>query len=243
LALLEVDGLHTFYGVVEALAGVSLEVRAGEIVTLIGSNGAGKTTLLRTITALERARSGRVRFDGSDITHARPDAIVARGLRHVPEGRRIFSTLTVDENLDLGGYLEHADTVGRARRLERVYSLFPRLSERRNQLGGTLSGGEQQMLAIGRALMTDIKLLALDEPSMGLAPLLVRMIFDTLATIRAAGTAVLLVEQNARRALRLADRAYVLESGRIVLDGPARELAEDRRVQQAYLGGAVSAAS
>jgi branched-chain amino acid transport system ATP-binding protein len=237
LALLEIDGLHTFYGSIEALSGVSLQVRDGEIVTLIGSNGAGKTTLLRTITALERARSGRVRFDGTDITRARSHTIVARGLRHVPEGRRVFAALTVAENLRLGGYLEHA---GRASRLEHVYELFPRLFERRDQVAGTLSGGEQQMLAIGRALMTKTKLLALDEPSMGLAPLLVRMIFDTLAAIRAAGTAVLLVEQNARRALRLADRAYVLESGRIVLEGAARDLAEDPRVSRAYLGGDVS---
>ncbi len=241
MALLEIDRLHTFYGKIEALRGVSLTVGEGEIVALIGSNGAGKTTLLRTVTGLERARQGRVAFAGQDITHLRPHAIVGRGLGHVPEGRRVFSGLTVAENLMLGGYLHRAVPRLLAERSARVFELFPRLAERRGQLAGTLSGGEQQMLAIGRALMAEPRLLSLDEPSMGLAPVLVRAVFAVIAAIRKSGTAILLVEQNARQALRLADRAYVMETGRIVVSGPAAELARDPRLRAAYLGGEVTA--
>ncbi|MBE3590809.1 MAG: ABC transporter ATP-binding protein [Firmicutes bacterium] len=243
MALLEVRDLHTFYGSVEALKGVSLDVDEGEIVALIGSNGAGKTTTLRTISGLERARAGTVRFAGRDITRAPAHEIVALGLGHVPEGRRIFSGLTVEENLNLGGYLLRRQPALLKERRDEVYAIFPRLAERRHQLAGTLSGGEQQMLAIGRALMLQPKLLALDEPSMGLAPMLVRTIFGIIQEIRRRGTAVLLVEQNARQALRIADRGYVLETGRIVLSDDAAKLAADPRVRAAYLGGHVEAAA
>lgn len=235
--LLEVDGIHTFYRDTEALKGVSFTVRPGEITTLLGSNGAGKTTVLRTISGLERARTGRVVFDGRDITRTRAHEIVALGLGHVPEGRRLFPGLTVEENLGLGGYLSRHDRAALRRRREEVFELFPRLVERRSQPAGTLSGGEQQMVAIGRALMSEPKLLALDEPSMGLSPVLQRTVLRVIARIRQRGTAILMVEQNARQALRLADRAYVLESGRITLHGPAGDLAKDPRVRAAYLGG------
>jgi branched-chain amino acid transport system ATP-binding protein len=234
--LLEVDGLHAGYGQTEVLHGISLEVAEGEIVALLGSNGAGKTTALRTISGLHRAGRGRIAFASADITRVPGHRLVAMGLAHVPEGRRIFPGLTVEENLTLGGYSRRSAPGYVRRRREEAFELFPRLRERRSQLGGTLSGGEQQMLAIARALMTEPKLLALDEPSMGLAPALVRTIFARLREIRSRGTAVLLVEQNARQALRLADRAYVLETGRIALSGPARELASDPRIQAAYLG-------
>lgn len=243
MALLEVRDLHTFYGSVEALKGISLQVDEGEIVALVGSNGAGKTTTLRTISGLERARSGAVRFAGRDITRAPAHEIVALGLGHVPEGRRVFSGLTVEENLNLGGYLLRRQPSLLKQRRDEVYEIFPRLRERRHQLAGTLSGGEQQMLAIGRALMMQPKLLALDEPSMGLAPLLVKTIFEIIQDIRRRGTAVLLVEQNARQALRIADRGYVLETGRIVLSDDAARLAADPRVRAAYLGGHVDAAA
>jgi branched-chain amino acid transport system ATP-binding protein len=238
-----VSGLHTFYGDTEALKGVSLRVEEGEIVALLGSNGAGKTTTLRTISGLERARSGSVRFAGAEITRLRAHRVVALGLGHVPEGRRVFPGLSVDENLVLGGYLRRKDPAAVAERREELFGLFPRLAERRRQLAGTLSGGEQQMLSIGRALMTEPRLLALDEPSVGLAPGLVRTIFGILAGIRERGTAILLVEQNARQALRLADRAYVLETGEVTLSGPAGELAADPRVLAAYLGGSVGEAT
>jgi branched-chain amino acid transport system ATP-binding protein len=215
-------------------------VRQGEIVALLGSNGAGKTTTLRSISGLERPRSGRVVFDGREVTRARTHDIVAMGLGHVSEGRRVFPNLTVEDNLNLGGYLYRKERERLAERRQEVYRLLPRLAERRRQLAGTLSGGEQQMLAIGRALMTRPKLLALDEPSMGLAPNLVRAIFGILARIRRDGTSILLVEQNARQALRLADRAYVLETGRVTLAGAAGKLATDPRVLAAYLGGSVS---
>jgi branched-chain amino acid transport system ATP-binding protein len=224
------------------LKGVSLRVEDGEIVALLGSNGAGKTTTLRTISGLERPRSGTVRFAGADITRQRAHRIVAQGLGHVPEGRRVFPGLSVEENLTLGGYLRRKDQHLLAERRQGVFGLFPRLAERRAQLAGTLSGGEQQMLSIGRALMTEPRLLALDEPSMGLAPGLVRAIFGVLARIRDRGTSILLVEQNARQALRLADRAYVLETGEVTLSGPAGELAADPRVLAAYLGGSVGEA-
>jgi branched-chain amino acid transport system ATP-binding protein len=237
MALLTVTDVHTSYGDTEAVRGVSLEVAEGEIVAVLGSNGAGKTTTLRTISGLERARSGSVVFDGVDITKARAHTIVERGLAQVPEGRRIFPALTIDENLNLGGYLARRDPKTLAKRKNEVFELFPRLVERRSQFGGTLSGGEQQMLAIGRALMVQPRLLTLDEPSMGLAPIMVKAVFEVVRRIRASGTAVLMVEQNVRQALGLADRAYVLETGRIVLSGPAHELSQDTRVQHAYLGG------
>ncbi len=240
MGLLELRGVHTFYGDTEALRGISLDVEPGEIVSLLGSNGAGKTTALRTITGLERARRGTIRFDGRDIAALRADEIVALGLGHVPEGRRIFASLSVEENLNLGGFLVRRRPALLLERRDEVYGLFPRLRERREQLGGTLSGGEQQMLAIGRALMAAPRLLALDEPSMGLAPNLVRTIFTILARIRKRGAAILLVEQNARQALRLADRAYVLETGTIVHSGPARELATSPIVTAAYLGQPVA---
>ena len=237
MALLEVRDLHTFYGSIEALKGISFQVDEGEIVALLGSNGAGKTTTLRSISGLERPRSGLVRFAGQEIQRMAAHRIVQLGLGHVPEGRRIFVNLTVEENLSLGGYLLRRTPHEVHLRRDEVFERLPRLLERRHQLAGTLSGGEQQMLAIGRALITRPKLLALDEPSMGLAPILVHAIFQTIAEIRKGGTAILLVEQNARQALRLADRGYVLETGSIVLQDEAKALAENRRVQAAYLGG------
>jgi len=241
--LLKVADLHTYYGQLAALRGVSLHVDEGEIVALLGSNGAGKTTTLRTISGLLRPRQGTVSFGGADITRVRPHSIVAQGLGHVPEGRHIFAALTVEENLNLGGYLSRRDHQVVAARKQDVFDLFPQLAERRRQLGGLLSGGEQQMLAVGRALMNEPRLLALDEPSLGLSPVLVKAVGEVIRRIRASGTAILMVEQNARQALALADRAYVLETGRIVLDGLAADLARDPRVQRAYLGGSAEEAS
>ncbi len=234
--VLEVANVHTYYGHVHALKGISLQVDPGEIVALIGANGAGKTTTLRTISGLIRPREGDVRILGQSIRGVPAHRIVYMGVSHSPEGRKIFSTLSVDENLNMGAY-----TLGGAKERieehrERVFKLFPRLAERRKQLAGTLSGGEQQMLAIGRALMADPKILLLDEPSLGLAPLLVRAIFDTVCEINQSGTTILLVEQNARAALRLADKGYVLETGSIVLSGPAKDLLDDERVRKSYLG-------
>ena len=243
MALLTVTGLHAYYGDVPALRGVSLEVGEGEIVALLGSNGAGKTTTLRAISGLMRPRQGTISFGGTDITRERAHLIVARGLNQVPEGRKIFPALSVEENLNLGGYLTRRDHTTMAHRKQQVFDLFPRLAERRRQLGGTLSGGEQQMLAIGRALMNQPRLLTLDEPSMGLAPVVVRAVGEVIRRIRASGTAILMVEQNARQALALADRAYVLETGRVVIEGPASELAQDVRVQHAYLGGSAEEAA
>jgi len=232
-ALLRVEGLDVQYGAIRALRDVRFEVHAAEIVTLIGSNGAGKSTLLRALSGLVRPAAGRIFFQGADVTAHRPEILVALGISHVPEGRRIFANLTVRENLQLGAYLRpETEPEG----LERVFGLFPRLRERLAQSAGTLSGGEQQMLAIGRALMAEPKLLLLDEPSLGLAPILVRQIFDIVRAIHEQGTTVVLVEQNARQALRVASRAYVLESGTIALEGPAQALAEDPRVRAAYLG-------
>ena len=243
MALLTVTDLHAYYGDVPALRGVSLEVGEGEIVALLGSNGAGKTTTLRSISGLMRPRTGTISFGGTDITRKRAHVIVALGLNQVPEGRRIFPALSVEENLNLGGYLSRRDQKTVAQRKQQVFDLFPRLAERRRQLGGTLSGGEQQMLAIGRALMNEPRLLALDEPSMGLAPVMVRAVGEVIRRIRARGTAILMVEQNARQALALADRAFVLETGRVVIEGPASELAQDVRVQHAYLGGSAESAA
>ena len=233
--LLRVEGLEVRYGAIQALRGVGFEVHAGEIVTLIGSNGAGKSTLLRAVSGLLRPSAGRIQLEGIDITGRKPEAIVALGCSHVPEGRRIFANLSVLENLQMGAFPKRG---GEAENLERVFALFPRLRERLTQPAGTLSGGEQQMLAISRALMAEPLLLLCDEPSLGLAPLLVQQIFAILREINQQGTTVVLVEQNARQALRVAQRAYVLETGALVLSGAAADLARDPRVRAAYLGEA-----
>ncbi len=236
VALLKIENLHTYYGHVHALKGIQLEVEEGEIVTLIGANGAGKTTTLRTISGLIRPREGQIEFDGQVINSMAAHRIVELGISHAPEGRQIFSTLTVTENLNMGAYSLGGDRKAIEENRRRVFSLFPRLEERKRQLGGTLSGGEQQMLTIGRALMARPRLLLLDEPSLGLAPLLVKIIFETIREINARGVTVLLVEQNARAALKTAHRGYVLETGREVLSGSAEELLRDERVRKAYLG-------
>lgn len=235
-AMLEIKDLHVYYGAIHAIKGISLTVNEGEIVTLIGANGAGKSTTLRTISGLLMPRGGSVSFLGKDISGAPAQDIVRAGISQVPEGRRIFANMTVMENLELGAYIR-SDKEGIARDYEMVFGRFPRLRERREQAAGTLSGGEQQMLAMGRALMSRPKLLLLDEPSMGLAPLLIREIFHIIVDINKAGTTVLLVEQNANMALSIASRAYVLETGRITLSGDARELAQSEAVRRAYLGG------
>jgi branched-chain amino acid transport system ATP-binding protein len=234
--MLTLEGVDVFYGPVQALHGVSLAVEAGEIVTLVGSNGAGKSTTLRTISGLVAPRAGRVLLDGQPIQGLKAERIVSRGVAHAPEGRRIFTRLSVLENLEMGGYLVR-DRAQAARTLARVFALFPRLAERSGQAGGTLSGGEQQMLAIGRALMSRPRLLLLDEPSLGIAPILVQEIFREIARInREDGTTILLVEQNANAALHVAHRAYVLETGRIVLEGEAQALRDHPQVKEAYLG-------
>jgi branched-chain amino acid transport system ATP-binding protein len=235
MPMLEVTDLHTYYGNIHALKGISLTVEQGEIVTLIGGNGAGKTTTLRTITGLIKPRQGQVLLNGEDLTAFKAHEIVYKGVAMIPEGRGIFARLTVDENLDLGAY-SRKDRSQIAPDLERVYSLFPRLHERRKQVSGTLSGGEQQMLAIGRALMAHPHLLLLDEPSMGLAPILVEGIFDTVKEINKEGTTILLVEQNALMALSIAQRGYVLQTGQIVLQDTAENLQRNELVQKAYLG-------
>jgi branched-chain amino acid transport system ATP-binding protein len=233
--LLEVSDLNVFYGAIHALQGISFTVEEGEIVTLIGANGAGKSTTLNTISGLVRARGGSIKFKGDEITKTPAYQIVSMGVVQVPEGRQIFAPLTVDENLDMGAYTRD-DTKGVKKSRERVYQSFPRLQERLNQYGGTLSGGEQQMLAMGRALMSEPDLLLLDEPSMGLAPFLVDEIFAIIEELNSQGTTILLVEQNAQMALSIADRAYVLETGRFVLEGPAKEVAANPEVKEAYLG-------
>ncbi len=235
MALLEVDNLHTYYGNIHALKGISLEVNEGEIVTLIGANGAGKTTTLRTICGLLHPRQGSVRFEGRDITSMPAHEIVYLGVSMVPEGRGIFAKLTVSENLDMGAYTR-TDRSGIERDRERVFELFPRLRERRNQIAGTLSGGEQQMLATARALMARPRLLLMDEPSMGLAPVLVESVFDTIEQINREGTTILLVEQNAHMALQIAHRGYVLQTGEIVLSDTSASLRQNEMVQKAYLG-------
>ncbi len=235
-AMLEIKDLHVYYGAIHAIKGISLTVNEGEIVTLIGANGAGKSTTLRTVSGLLTPRGGSVSFLGKDISGAPAQDIVRAGISQVPEGRRIFANMTVMENLELGAYIR-SDKEGIARDYEMVFGRFPRLRERREQAAGTLSGGEQQMLAMGRALMSRPKLLLLDEPSMGLAPLLIREIFHIIVDINKAGTTVLLVEQNANMALSIASRAYVLETGRITLSGDAGELAQSEAVRRAYLGG------
>jgi|SRR5471030_1448266 len=233
--MLKIDNINLYYGVIHALKDISLEVKQGEIVTLIGANGAGKTSTLRAISGLEPIKSGSVTFKNSSLNKVPPNKIVSLGLSHVPEGRRVFPSLTVMENLELGAYLRK-DKAGIKQDFEMVFSKFPRLKEREKQQAGTLSGGEQQMLAIGRALMNRPEMLILDEPSMGLAPLVVRDIFSTIVEINKAGTTILLVEQNANMALAIAHRAYVLETGKIVKFGDAKELLNDDSIKNAYLG-------
>src|SRR5256884_5406236 len=235
MALLEVKDVHTYYGNIEALKGISLEVEEGEIVTLIGSNGAGKSTTLRSISGLTPPREGAIRFDGKEIGETPPQEIVQRGISLSPEGRHIFPRMTVRENLDLGAYLRK-DSNGIGEDMGRVYELFPRLKEREKQKAGTMSGGEQQMLAIGRALMASPKLLMLDEPSLGLAPVLVQRIYETIGEINRSGVTILLVEQNANYALEAAGSGYVLETGRVVLANDSASLRNDPEVQKAYLG-------
>ncbi|MBE3580380.1 MAG: ABC transporter ATP-binding protein [Thermoanaerobacteraceae bacterium] len=234
--MLVLNDVHVYYGAIHALKGVTLEVKEGEIVTLLGANGAGKSTTLKAISALIQPRSGEILFEGRPLHRLSPQEVVKMGISHVPEGRRIFANLTVLENLELGAYLrrERREVVSA---LEEVWRHFPRLKERQKQLAGTLSGGEQQMLAIGRALMMRPRLLLLDEPSMGLAPLLVKEIFSIIQEINRSGTTILLVEQNVHTALQVAHRGYVLETGRIVLSGPAEELSGSEEVKKAYLGG------
>ncbi|MBN1977412.1 MAG: ABC transporter ATP-binding protein [Anaerolineae bacterium] len=234
--MLEVNDVHAYYGNIHALKGISLTVEEGEIVTLIGANGAGKSTTLNTICGLLHPRSGTIRLEGEEIHTLPAHKVVGRGVSQAPEGRRIFGRLTVRENLEMGAFLR-SDPEGIQRDMRRVFDLFPRLEERRRQLGGTLSGGEQQMLAIGRALMAHPRLLLLDEPSMGLAPLLVEDIFRVIRQLNEEGTTILLVEQNALMALSVAGRGYVLETGQVVLAGTAAELRENPQVQEAYLGG------
>lgn len=235
MALLEIKDLEVNYGVIKAIKGVSFDVNEGEIIALIGANGAGKTTILHTITGLIQAKKGSIVFDGKELTKTPPHEIVSMGMAHVPEGRRIFQQLSVLENLKLGAYTRK-DKSEIASTLKMVYERFPRLEERKNQVAGTLSGGEQQMLAMGRALMSKPRIILMDEPSMGLSPLLVSEIFDIIKVINESGTTVLLVEQNAKKALSIADRAYVLETGKITLSGDAKDLINDESVKKAYLG-------
>ena len=233
--ILKVENINVYYGAIHAIKGVSFHVDEGEIVTLIGANGAGKSTTLQTISGLLRSRTGSIEFCGENISKLPPHKIVEKGLAQVPEGRRIFLQMSVQENLDMGAYTQSGAGVGED--IERVFEQFPRLKERRRQIAGTLSGGEQQMLAIGRALMSRPQLLMLDEPSMGLAPILVEQIFEIIQSLHKSGTTILLVEQNAQMALSVADRAYVMETGAISLSGTGRELAESDQVKKAYLGG------
>ena len=235
MALLEIKDLEVNYGVIKAIKGVSFDVNEGEIIALIGANGAGKTTILHTITGLIQAKKGSIVFDGKELTKTPPHKIVSMGMAHVPEGRRMLQQLSVRENLKLGAYTRK-DKSESASTLKMVYERFPRLEERKNQVAGTLSGGEQQMLAMGRALMSKPRIILMDEPSMGLSPLLVSEIFDIIKVINESGTTVLLVEQNAKKALSIADRAYVLETGKITLSGDAKDLINDESVKKAYLG-------
>ncbi len=234
--MLEIKDLHVHYGAIHALQGISFHLNEGEIVTLIGANGAGKSTTLNTISGLERGKSGQIIFQGEDLSHVPPQDIVRKGIVQVPEGRKIFAPLTVMENLEMGAFTSN-DRLQFQKGLDSVFTRFPRLRERSKQLGGTLSGGEQQMLAIARGLMAHPKLLLLDEPSMGLAPILVEQIFDIIQDINRQGTSILLVEQNAQMALSIADRGYVMETGKIVLEGKADDLLHDPMVISAYLGG------
>ena len=231
--MLKIEDMHVYYGAIHAVKGVSFEVGEGEIVALIGANGAGKSTILKTVSGLMHPRSGSIHFCDQDITHMEAYKLLRTGLAHVPEGRRIFQQMTVQENLEMGAYIKKDVS---QKDLETVFTYFPRLKERRKQIAGTLSGGEQQMLAMSRALMSHPKLMMLDEPSMGLAPILVDQIFDIIKELHKAGTTILLVEQNARKALQIADRAYVLETGKIKMEGEAHELANNIEVRKAYLG-------
>ena len=233
--MLKVNDINVYYGAIHAIKGVSFEVNEGEIVTLIGANGAGKSTILNTVSGLLKSKTGSIEFLGKPLAGVPAHKIVEQGIAHVPEGRRVFLAMTVEENLEMGAYTR--PNSGVADHLERVYEQFPRLKERRRQVAGTLSGGEQQMLAMGRGLMSDPKLLMLDEPSMGLAPILVEEIFKIIQEFHASGTTILLVEQNAEMALQIADRAYVLESGKIALSGTGAELAASDEIKKAYLGG------
>ena len=233
--MLKVNEINVYYGAIHAIKGVSFEVNGGEVVTLIGANGAGKSTILNTVCGLLRSRTGSIEFLDKNLANVPAHKIVELGMAHVPEGRRVFQQMTVEENLEMGAYTQSRSSVDP--NLERVYDQFPRLKERRKQVAGTLSGGEQQMLAMGRGLMSNPKLLMLDEPSMGLAPILVEQIFDIIKQLHKAGTTILLVEQNARMALSVADRGYVLETGKIVATGTGDELLHDEAVKKAYLGG------
>ena len=233
--ILKVDNINVYYGAIHAIKGISFEVNEGEIVTLIGANGAGKSTMLQTVSGLLRSRTGSIEFNGENISHVPAHKLVYKGLAQVPEGRRIFLQMSVEENLEMGAFTQK--NAGIDADIESVYEQFPRLRERKKQIAGTLSGGEQQMLAMGRALMSHPKLLMLDEPSMGLAPILVEQIFDIIRQLHKNGTTILLVEQNAQMALSVADRAYVLETGKITLSGTGKELAESDEVRKAYLGG------
>lgn len=235
MAMLEVKDLNVYYGMIQALKGISFEVNEGEVIALIGANGAGKTTTLHTLTGLVPAKSGSITFEGKDIRKIPGHKIVSMGMAHVPEGRRVFAQLSVYENLKMGAYTRK-DKEEIKQTLEMVYKRFPRLEERKNQLAGTLSGGEQQMLAMGRALMSHPKIIVMDEPSMGLSPIYVNEIFNIIKDVSADGVTVLLVEQNAKKALSIADRAYVLETGKIILSGDAKELMNDESVKKAYLG-------
>ena len=235
MAMLEIKDIEVYYGMIQAIKGISFEVNEGEVIALIGANGAGKTTILHTITGLLSPKKGSVIFEGKDITKIPAHKIVSLGMAHVPEGRRVFAELSVYENLKMGAYTRK-DKGEIAQTLEMVYKRFPRLQERKNQLAGTLSGGEQQMLAMGRALMSHPKIIVMDDPSMGLSPILVNEIFDIIQEVSAGGTTVLLVEQNAKKALSIADRAYVLETGTIVLEGEAGKLMDDDSIKKAYLG-------
>ena len=235
MSMLKVTDLQVYYGVIQALKGISFEVNEGEVIALIGANGAGKTTILHTVTGLINQKAGKIEFDGKDISHTPAYKIVAEGMAHVPEGRRVFAELSVYDNLMMGAYTRK-DKKEIAETLAMVYKRFPRLEERKKQMAGTLSGGEQQMLAMGRALMSKPKIILMDEPSMGLSPIFVNEIFDIIKAVSASGTTVLLVEQNAKKALSIADRAYVLETGKIILEGDAKVLMNDERVKKAYLG-------
>ena len=235
MEMLKVEQINVYYGAIHAIKDISFEVNEGEIVTLIGANGAGKSTILKTVSGLLRSKTGSVSFMGENISHIAPHKVVERGLAHVPEGRRVFTRMTVEENLEMGAYTRPKGEVDDS--IAAVYDQFPRLKERHKQVAGTLSGGEQQMLAMGRALMSKPKLLMLDEPSMGLAPILVEQIFEIVQSLHKAGTTILLVEQNAQMALSVADRGYVLETGRIVNSGAGQDLLNDDSVKKAYLGG------
>ncbi|HIY29417.1 MAG TPA: ABC transporter ATP-binding protein [Candidatus Mediterraneibacter intestinipullorum] len=235
MAMLEVNDLEVYYGVIQAIKGISFHVDKGEVVALIGANGAGKTTTLHTVTGLLSPKSGQVLFEEREITKVPAHKIVSMGMAHVPEGRRVFAELSVYENLKMGAYTRN-DKSEIEESLKNVYKRFPRLEERKNQMAGTLSGGEQQMLAMGRALMSRPKIILMDEPSMGLSPIMVNEIFDIIRSVSESGTTVLLVEQNAKKALSIADRAYVLETGKIVLEGNAKDLLEDDSIKKAYLG-------